>query len=342
MAVGVVTDRLECLTGSEMQSPSAKLKMDSPHSEIESRIRDLCVLLHTELSSLVHPTQQDSTADDSFMSLSSVLSLDTVSALDHIEAAIKELLTAKRQLLNVSQYSAMHEQEQYCQALQKLETEIRGHIQAQHQMALHIELLQQKVEDLEKEKKSLVEEYEALVAKIRAECEELRAKGKEESRKSAKTIQDVQLRKVAKPQTVPSKGKEGSAVLASTRTKPSFFDQAEWDKMYQRLTNAREDTATRESDSSDPHRSKTTKRPQTAALSRELQAILKDIRLARLKDSRSTSPLLSTLKKDATDSKDLKKKLTQRPKSRAKARSVDRLRSSKSSLGLVSSTQQQF
>lgn len=160
------------------------------------------------------------------MSLDDVLSLDVSSALDHLEAALRELLTAKRELLEMSQYSAVVDAERYGKAMQKLEGEIRGHIQAEHQMALHIELLQQKVEDDEKEKDRLITSYEELMQKLQTDNETLCLKLKlfenrvterpqSALRKGTMSVADLKFRKLPLPLSIrevaKDSGKSGSS-----------------------------------------------------------------------------------------------------------------------------------
>jgi hypothetical protein len=196
--------------------------MDSPtSSDLHKRIKEICVYLHTELTSMVISTQQDSHEEDSFMSLDDVLSLDVSSALDHLEAALRELLTAKRELLEMSQYSAVVDAERYGKAMQKLEGEIRGHIQAEHQMALHIELLQQKVEDDEKEKNRLITSYEELMQKLQTDNETLclklklfenRATDRPQTalRKGTKSVADLKFRKLPLPLSIKEAAKDSA------------------------------------------------------------------------------------------------------------------------------------
>ena len=57
--------------------------------------------------------------------------------------------------------------EEYEQQLQDYEAEVRNHIKVEQQLKLHIEVLQEKIDDLEKEKK----EWEAKGAKDKAALE---------------------------------------------------------------------------------------------------------------------------------------------------------------------------
>ena len=65
---------------------------------LEKKIIDICVFLHTELSSM------QSDLDDSIMELTEVLRLEPSQALELITDNIKELLKAKRNFLSMDEY----------------------------------------------------------------------------------------------------------------------------------------------------------------------------------------------------------------------------------------------
>jgi hypothetical protein len=111
---------------------------------LEKKIIDICVFLHTELSSM--QTQ----LDDSIMDLSEVLRLEVNQALELICGNIKDLLKLKRSFIQMDDYRNYKAHEQYQKALQKLECEVRNHIKIEQQMKLHIDSTQAKLEELEK------------------------------------------------------------------------------------------------------------------------------------------------------------------------------------------------
>lgn len=111
---------------------------------LEKKIIDICVFLHTELSSM------QSQLDDSIMELSEVLRLDPYQALELIVDSIKDLLKVKRNFIQMDEYKSYKAHEQYQKALQKLESEVRNHIKIEQQMKLHIDSTQAKIEELEK------------------------------------------------------------------------------------------------------------------------------------------------------------------------------------------------
>lgn len=97
-------------------------------SDIQQQVREICVYLHTEFVALVAARQRDSD-EDSFMDLAEVLSLDVTESLEHIAAAVKELMTVKRDLKTCRETAVdQDERERYERALQKVESEVRNHI----------------------------------------------------------------------------------------------------------------------------------------------------------------------------------------------------------------------
>ena len=113
---------------------------------LEKKIIDICVFLHTELSSI------HSDLDDSIMDLSDILRLDANQAIELITENIKELLKIKRNFIMMEEYKNYKAHEQYQKALQKLEGEVRHHIKIEQQMKLRIDSTQAKIEELEKNK----------------------------------------------------------------------------------------------------------------------------------------------------------------------------------------------
>lgn len=111
---------------------------------LEKKIIEICVFLHTELSSM------QSHLDDSILELSEVLRLDPYQALELIVESIKDLLKVKRNFIQMDEYKSYKAHEQYQKALQKLESEVRNHIKIEQQMKLHIDSTQAKIEELEK------------------------------------------------------------------------------------------------------------------------------------------------------------------------------------------------
>ena len=80
---------------------------------LEKKIIDICVFLHTELSSI------HSDLDDSIMDLSDILRLDANQAIELITENIKELLKIKRNFIMMEEYKNYKAHEQYQKALQK-------------------------------------------------------------------------------------------------------------------------------------------------------------------------------------------------------------------------------
>lgn len=132
---------------------------------LEKKITDICVFLHTELSSM------HTNLDDTILDISEVLRLDTPQALELIVENIKDLLKIKRNFSMLEEYQGYKAHEQYQKALQKLEGEVRHHIKIEQQMKLHIDATQAKLEDLEKFKgegfETLKKENAKLLEKVK-------------------------------------------------------------------------------------------------------------------------------------------------------------------------------
>jgi hypothetical protein len=141
--------------------------------KLQKEVMDLCVLVHTELSSMVRPTQQDDT-EDSFISLDEVLGLDVHEAMQHISAAVKDLLGLKRDVKQRREYDDYQTDDKYQKALQKLENEVRNHIkvrtrQIEQQLKLLYESTQTKLEDCEKAKTELAASHKAALEQLKKE-----------------------------------------------------------------------------------------------------------------------------------------------------------------------------
>lgn len=101
--------------------------------KIEKAIIDICVYLHTELSSMVIYIQSHQD-NESLMELTSILKLDSFSALDHITEVSKDLISKVRDFRMMEEYDSLQSHEQYEKALQKLESEVRNHIKVTHNL----------------------------------------------------------------------------------------------------------------------------------------------------------------------------------------------------------------
>ena len=129
---------------------------------IESGVRDLCILINTEYSSLG--------VDKPFgLYLEEVIQLDAQKSLQLVSATINELVQAKEEMQNSEEYQEYLDHEVYQKALQKLEKEVRGHIKVEQQLKLYIESLQAKVEESEKADKEFTERSEELIRKLKAD-----------------------------------------------------------------------------------------------------------------------------------------------------------------------------
>ena len=140
---------------------------------VQQQVREICVFLHTEFVALVAARQKDND-EDNFMNLSEVLQMDLTESLEHIAAAVKELMTAKRELHTQREADVdLDERQRYERALQKVESEVRNHIKIEQQLKLHIEHLQQKIDDFEQSKASLTASYEKAMQEIRKDNAQL-------------------------------------------------------------------------------------------------------------------------------------------------------------------------
>lgn len=128
---------------------------------------------------------------------------------------LKELNTLKRNFFMVQNNQEFLNNDQYQEALQNLEAEVRNHIKIQQQLRLFIESQQSKLEDLEKssinkdstdmiaalEKENA--ELQATLKKKEAECEKLKASSiraeilslKLQSKKNAETLAELEIKK---------------------------------------------------------------------------------------------------------------------------------------------------
>ena len=159
---------------------------------LEKKIIDICVFLHTELSSM------QSHLDDSIMDLSEVLRLEVGQALDLIIDNIKDLLKIKRSFMQIDEYRNYKAHEQYQKALQKLECEVRNHIKIEQQMKLHIDSTQAKLEEIEKFKD---DRNSSIVENLRKEnfklCEKVKVLEKQADGNDEKTrfVKEINLLK---------------------------------------------------------------------------------------------------------------------------------------------------
>lgn len=132
-----------------------------------------------------------------------------------IFSTLKELNTLKRNFFMVQNNQDFLNNDQYQEALQTLEAEVRNHIKIQQQLRLFIESQQSKLEDLEKNSinkdssemiTALEKENADLLATLKkkeAECEKLKASSiraeilslKLQSKKNSETLAELEIKK---------------------------------------------------------------------------------------------------------------------------------------------------
>ena len=75
--------------------------------------------------------------------------LDALEVLDNLEELLKDLLNVKEQFSRSDAAELAARAEQFEAMLQKLEGEVRGHIRVEHQLKLHVDNTQGKLEEVE-------------------------------------------------------------------------------------------------------------------------------------------------------------------------------------------------
>ena len=114
--------------------------------------------------------------------------LSTEEVLENFRDLVNDLLNFKKEFKSTDKAELAQRTEQFENMLQKLEAEVRNHIRVEHQLKLHIESNQNKIEDLERfkteaqEKLSLYEDGKSTggskgeknLQKVEAECLKLK------------------------------------------------------------------------------------------------------------------------------------------------------------------------
>lgn len=95
------------------------------------------------------------------------LSIDEI--LENLKDLINDLLAFKKDFRSTEKAELAQRSEQFENMLQKLEAEVRNHISIEHQLKLHIESKQNKIEELEKFKLDSETKFKELEEKIRGE-----------------------------------------------------------------------------------------------------------------------------------------------------------------------------
>lgn len=88
--------------------------------------------------------------------------LDGVEVLENLRDIVTELLNLKREMKKSDEAELLKRTKQLETLLQKLEGEVRNHISVEHQLKLHIDSLQSRLDELEKTNQNLLKENEIL------------------------------------------------------------------------------------------------------------------------------------------------------------------------------------
>ena len=122
--------------------------MEHNKSELDVFIKNLCILVHTELESVGGEFKPKENINE-------VLQLNSFKGLDYISNATHLALIAKSAAKENVNYKDFLNNELYQKEMQKLENEIRNHIKIEQQMKLYCDALDEKKNHLENTKKDL-------------------------------------------------------------------------------------------------------------------------------------------------------------------------------------------
>lgn len=128
---------------------------------LDKALKDLCVLMHTEDSSMNESYSEDK--------LNKLLAMSSAEAVVHIKQSVIDLIEMKKKTLADPAYNLLAEHDQYQKAMQKLDTEVRNHIKAEHQLKLFIDDMQQQIEDIEKSNVQIQQTYSKQITDIEKE-----------------------------------------------------------------------------------------------------------------------------------------------------------------------------
>ena len=128
---------------------------------LEKALKDLCVLMHTEDSCLNESYSEDK--------LANILAMSSAEAVVHIKQTVIDLIEMKKKALVDPAYHLLAEHDSYQKAMQKLDTEVRNHIKAEHQLKLFIDDMQQQIEEIDKTNDQLRETYTKQISDLETE-----------------------------------------------------------------------------------------------------------------------------------------------------------------------------
>lgn len=115
---------------------------------LQEAIVDIYLNLKQEATSTDCPKSQKQKADKKPSERAKLLNLDTFLLLDYLQTTIEILINTKKE--NSEKNDEEANSIGYEQMLQKLEAEIRNHIRVEQQLKLHIEGLNNKLEESQK------------------------------------------------------------------------------------------------------------------------------------------------------------------------------------------------
>lgn len=143
--------------------------MESNKSELEILIKNLCVVIHTELANISKEVQPST-------NLNSLLSLSSSQALEFISSTITKAIQFKDKSKRDSIYQEFLNDELYQKEMQKLENEIRNHIKTEQQMKIYSDALEEKNEKLATKLKDLKKSNSEKLELIKQENKQIRSK----------------------------------------------------------------------------------------------------------------------------------------------------------------------
>jgi hypothetical protein len=181
--------------------------MENNKGKLEGLIKNLCILIHTECSSI----SDESNSEE----LGKVLSLSSLDALDFISETINEAIEAKKTAKDGSQYMDFLEDEGYQKEMQKLESEIRNHIKIEQQMKLFADALEEKSTQLESHLNHVKKQSTSKIETMKSEAKTLKsqiislnkeiAELKKESETSSKESNNGKIKELGKSNEIDKK-----------------------------------------------------------------------------------------------------------------------------------------
>lgn len=148
----------------------AAITCDLEFHDVEVGLKALFTFAYTKNCAIEHETL----AEEDRRTLAD---LDSLEVLENFKDLVLDLLNCKQDFRTTDKSELAQRSEQFEAMLQKLESEVRGHIRVEQQLKLHLEVAQARVDEIEKlsEVKTVQALRETLTTKEK-ELEELRGK----------------------------------------------------------------------------------------------------------------------------------------------------------------------